>query len=205
MARPTVIRDEAIVEAAREVFLSRGFQATTAEVAERAGVSEGSIFKRFKSKVELFQAAMRPQIEEPSFVRGLDERVGRGDVGETMVAIGVEAVAFFRSIAPLMMMGFSNPDAAGKPCTHGEPNPPALRTLRKLATYFDAEMRIGRLGRHDPDILARVLVGSVHNFVVFQMLFQPQDQTPMPADEYVRGLVHLLLVGAGPTERGSSR
>jgi len=54
MARPTVIRDETIIDAAREVFLERGFGATTAEVAVRAGVSEGSIFKRFNSKVDLF-------------------------------------------------------------------------------------------------------------------------------------------------------
>ena len=58
MARPTSIKDETIVAAAREVFLERGIQATTAEVAERAGVSEGSVFKRFKTKSELFRAAM---------------------------------------------------------------------------------------------------------------------------------------------------
>ncbi|MBK6513564.1 MAG: TetR family transcriptional regulator [Polyangiaceae bacterium] len=40
MARPTVIRNEAILEAARDVFLERGILGTSAEVAQRAGVSE---------------------------------------------------------------------------------------------------------------------------------------------------------------------
>ena len=52
MARPTVIRDEQILDAARIVFLERGVLATTAEVAQRAQVSEGSLFKRFKTKAE---------------------------------------------------------------------------------------------------------------------------------------------------------
>ena len=38
MARPVSIKDETIIAAARQVFLERGIQATTAEVAQRAGV-----------------------------------------------------------------------------------------------------------------------------------------------------------------------
>lgn len=50
MARPVAIHDPTILDAAREVFLLRGAAATTAEVARRAGVSEGSIFKRYRTK-----------------------------------------------------------------------------------------------------------------------------------------------------------
>src|SRR5580658_9339702 len=108
MARPVSIKDETIIEAARQVFLERGIQGTTAEVAERAGVSEGSVFKRFKSKGDLFRAAMGDNIADPPFARDLHARVGKGDVREIMFDIGMEIVAFFRRLIPLHMMAWSN-------------------------------------------------------------------------------------------------
>ena len=46
------------------MFLERGIRATTLEVAKRAGVSEGAVFHRFKSKEGLFSAAMDFDHEE---------------------------------------------------------------------------------------------------------------------------------------------
>ncbi|MBU6161784.1 MAG: TetR family transcriptional regulator, partial [Myxococcales bacterium] len=63
MARKAVIRDDEILLAAREVFLESGPTATTAEVARRAGVSEGTLFKRYVTKKELIIAAMKMREE----------------------------------------------------------------------------------------------------------------------------------------------
>lgn len=199
MARPTTIRDETIVEAARQVFLARGIRATTAEVAEKAGVSEGSIFKRFKSKVELFAAAMRAEKNaEPPFVRLLNELAGKGNVRDNLVLLGSQVVEFFRAITPLMMMSWSNPGSDGLPCMMSESDPMPLRSLRAVAAFFDAEMRAGRLRQQDPQVLARAFLGAVHNFVVFEILFHASPQPP--ADEFVRGLVDLLWFGVEPSE-----
>ncbi len=64
MGRPRTISDDAILEAARAVFMRDGTQATTAGVAREAGVSEGTIFKRFRTKTELFQTALGVQARE---------------------------------------------------------------------------------------------------------------------------------------------
>src|SRR5215831_3772725 len=56
--RPPTIDSQRLLGVARDVFLERGIRATTLEVAERAGVSEGVLFHRFKSKEALFSAAM---------------------------------------------------------------------------------------------------------------------------------------------------
>src|SRR4051794_11443572 len=104
MARPVSIKDETIIAAAREIFLERGIQATTAEVASLAGVSEGSIFKRFKSKLELFRAAMGDRLNDVDWARELPKYVGKGDVRENMFTIGMSILAFFRDLMPLMMM-----------------------------------------------------------------------------------------------------
>ncbi len=159
MARPVVIREETIIDAARAVFLERGFKATTSEVAERAGISEGSIFKRFKSKYDLFQAAMRPQVDEPPFIRDLSTKVGQGPMRDNLVELGMQFVEHFKLVMPLMMMAWSNPGHNGLPCIASEPNPPPIRILKTVSSYFEAEMRLGRLRRHDPEVLARSFVG----------------------------------------------
>lgn len=197
MARPATIRDETILEAAREVFLSRGVQGTTAEVAERAGVSEGTLFKRFRTKDELFRAAMTAQPQDVPWIRSLPGRVGRGDVQETLVDLGLEMVDFFRLILPLMMMTFSNPSTkeAGP---FPRPNPPPLVALGKLTEYFRAEVALGRIRAPSPEIAARAFMAGLHSFVMMQMVLKGHPQTMMEDREFVRGHVALLWSGLSP-------
>jgi AcrR family transcriptional regulator len=191
MARPAFIRDEEIVAAARTVFLARGFEATTAEVAAQAGISEGSIFKRYKSKAELFQAAMRPDVEHPPFVRLLaQERTGT--LEETLVALALEVAAFFRTVTPLILMSWSHPE--GRMLCGGE-TPVPVQTLRALERFFAAELAAGRLRGCDPEVLARAFLGGIHNHVFFDLLFKGHTPHTTP-ESFVRGLVHLLLHGA---------
>ena len=197
MARPAHITDEQILEAAREIFLERGIRATTAEVARRAGVAEGSIFKRFKTKHELFSSAMR--LDDFGWVKGLPARVGQGEIKEQLVELGVEILEFFRKLLPLMMMAWSNPGPDGLPPILSAPNPPPLRALKQLAAYFEAEMRLKRLKRHDPEIVARTFVGALQNYVFFELLLKAQDELPLPPEMHVRGLVSLLSTGLLPT------
>lgn len=197
MARPVSIKDETIVAAAREVFLERGIQATTAEVAERAGVSEGSIFKRFKTKTELFRAAMGERIAPPPWLADLSRRVGKGDIDEALFTLGMETIAFFRELIPLMMMAWSNPGPNGLPASISGPNPPPVRALKQMTGYFEAEMRAGRLRKHDPEIVARTFLGGLHHFAFFELLHHEDGALPLAPETYVRGLVSLLRGGMG--------
>jgi AcrR family transcriptional regulator len=199
MARPAVIQDSAILGAAREVFLSRGFRATTAEVAACAGISEGSIFKRFRSKFELFQAAMGSLDEPPLFARELPARVGKGDPRESLFEIGRALAEHLRQVVPLHLMAWSNPGPDGAPLNLYDQSSAPIALLKALAGYFDGEMRAGRLARRDPEVVARTFVGSVHNYVIFDLLFQAQDALPMPEETYLRGLIELLFRGIDPT------
>src|SRR5687768_9085793 len=84
--RPPVISNERLLEVAREVFLEFGIRATTLEVAARAGVAEGTIFHRFKSKEELFRAAMRFDPEEAlAFVERLPGLAGTAELRAILV------------------------------------------------------------------------------------------------------------------------
>lgn len=199
MARPVNIRDEVIIEAAREVFLERGFRATTTEVAARAGVSEGSLFKRFKSKFDLFRAAMEQHLAQPDWARTIEERVGEGDLRENLIALGLQFIAYFREIVPLMMMAHATPGPDGLPMAFDEPIPPPVRALQHLTAYLAAEMRAGRMRQHEPEVAARALAGGLINYVFFETIQRNRPALAMmPAEHFVHGLVSLLWAGLEP-------
>jgi AcrR family transcriptional regulator len=52
-----------IVDAARDVFAERGYDASVSEVAERAGVGTATIFRRFPTKDDLCAAVLQREIE----------------------------------------------------------------------------------------------------------------------------------------------
>ena len=75
MARPQTIHTDTILAAARDEFLAQGFTtATTARIAKRAGVSEGTIFKRFRASLVRSRRAR---------LRCVAARRGRGDACRT--------------------------------------------------------------------------------------------------------------------------
>ncbi len=55
---------ERIVAAATAVFAERGLEASTAEIAARAGVGEATLFRRFPTKDDLITAILGVQFEE---------------------------------------------------------------------------------------------------------------------------------------------
>ncbi|HEY4121460.1 MAG TPA: TetR/AcrR family transcriptional regulator [Byssovorax sp.] len=195
MARPIQIKPEAILAAARDVFLERGIRATTAEVASRAGVSEGSVFKRFHSKFELFRAAMGELLEEPTFLRDLSKKVAKGDLERNLNKLGVEIIEYFRSIMPLIMMSWSNPARDGLPSLLAGADPPPLRAIRKLASYFDAEMTAGRMRRTNADLVARAFLGGLNHYAFTEVLLRERGGPPLSPAAYVRGFVQLMFKG----------
>ncbi|NUO51768.1 MAG: TetR/AcrR family transcriptional regulator [Polyangiaceae bacterium] len=65
--RHTTIADESILSATRALLAEQGPLVPSALIAARAGVSEGTIFKRFATKADLFRAAL--EVDEEELVR----------------------------------------------------------------------------------------------------------------------------------------
>ncbi len=196
MARTPSISDEQILEAAREVFFEQGLQATTAEIARRAGISEGTIFRRFPTKHDLFMAAMGVPAK-PAWVATLEEYRGAdGPLRDRLVRLANEMIAFFEDLLPktsLMMGGGVHPAEIFE--AFGEP-PPVLG-VKMLANFFGDEQRAGRLRRCDAEIAARMFLGMLHNYAFFEYMGL-HAYLPMPRQTYVRGAVENLLRGLQP-------
>ncbi len=64
MEKTTSTREK-IVETARSLFAEKGFdRTTTAEIAREAGISEGTIYRHFKSKKELLMECVIPVLQK---------------------------------------------------------------------------------------------------------------------------------------------
>lgn len=169
--RPPVISNERLLDVAREVFLESGIRATTAEVAARAGIAEGTIFVRFRSKADLFREAMRVDPDRPmTFVEALPSLAGTGDLREHLVAFAERLLEYGRVGLPVMMMSWSNPDGplCEKPAS--ERSARYRRTLATLEAFFATEMKKGRIRKGDTEVLARMLLGSLLHYCMIEVV-----------------------------------
>ncbi len=200
MARRVSIQDDDILRAAREVFVKHGVEGTTAEVARCAGISEGSIFNRFKSKNELFRAAMATDLDSSPWMSMLEARIGKGDIRTQLVEIGMQAHEFFRRVLPLATMSWANRRLHPAVTLGGEL--PPQRALRRMSNYFAAEMQAGRLRKCRPDLVARSFIGAIQSMGFLDLLWNIRD---VPAETFIRGHVDLLLTGLAPRTRRAAR
>jgi AcrR family transcriptional regulator len=104
----------AILAAAEVVFAERGPRASTEEVAQRAGVAVGTVFRHFPTKTDLLAAIMKELLSRLSVqVRDLAEH---GDPGaglfELFVAMVEEAAAKKTVVELLAGVGVEVPIAA---------------------------------------------------------------------------------------------
>lgn len=201
MSRPTTIRDEDLLTAAREVFIERGIQATTAEVALRAGVSEGTLFKRFGTKSALFHACLHVSPESAPWLRRLDAALLESPprpVRAILVEAAREVLSFYRLIVPSIMMRWSNPGEGGAAQAMdpaGDTEPPPLVASRRTTAWFAAEMARGRLRAVPPEVPARVFLGTLFNYAFLEVL-QRDHALPGPEGEaFIEHLVELVLHG----------
>lgn len=194
MARPPTITNEQILEAARELFLEQGFAASTAAIAKRAGISEGSVFKRFPTKETLFLAAMGVSEGPPPF-KNLRELVGRNRVEENLLEVGTRMLAFFQELLPRLTLVWSSVPPAKLFEKIAEP--PPVKGLKLLTNYLDAELRLGRIRPCDPEVVARTFLGGLLQYAFFEMI-GANAWMPLASPTYVRGLVDVIWKGIEP-------
>lgn len=190
MARPKSIDDDEILEAAREVFLEEGIQATTAEIASHAGISEGTIYRRFSTKQDLFVAAMDLP-DPPKWVERVEAIDGDDNLRLVLYEVALEIVEFFEEVIPKLSMVMSNLDE--KTLLQGEGEPP-LQVLKPLMRLVERERRRGRIGPCDSEVLSRMFLGSLFHFA-FAEVCGINQMLPMPRETYARGVVTYLLDG----------
>ncbi len=95
---------EAIVEAASQVFESRGYaDATTNRIAERAGVSVGSLYQYFPNKEAILVALAHRHLADGMALLGPHlQRLEAGEPWEEVLPDIVDAMVAMHAVAPML-------------------------------------------------------------------------------------------------------
>jgi len=199
--RPQILSDEALLEAAKRVFLEEGVGATTAAIARRAGISESVIFHRYKTKEGLFIAVLDQQMRVAPALEALASKVGQGDIAETLFDLAMGIVEASKALMPFMTLAATMARASNWKLDQlrqriSRPQPVHVRSLELLEDFFDREAKARRLRAVDPALLARVFWGAVIQHIMEKVWWGLQEALPVSTPAYLRGLIDLLLSGA---------
>ncbi|MCB9676060.1 MAG: TetR/AcrR family transcriptional regulator [Alphaproteobacteria bacterium] len=190
MARPRQFSDHEILEIARACFLEQGPGVSTTVIAERVGLSQAALFKRFKTKKDLMMAALLPPAVPP-FVDLMEAGPTEGPIADQLVAIAHSVFSFFQEIVPcvatLHASGFDKDDLFAS-----YDIPPPIRTNIAMTRWFVKACEQGRVRQVPPVDLATAFLGTLH-----VRAFMKHVGAPFPDDpsDYIRNVVDVFVNG----------
>jgi AcrR family transcriptional regulator len=150
-----------IIEGARTVFMALGYDAASmGEIAKAAGVSKGTLYVYFRDKDELFEAIVAKQCAfHAEGVLSLDAE--NPDIAGTLTRIGIAYAQIMcmperqSSLRAVIAVADRKPNVGRVFYETG----PAVG-IAKLAAYFQAQIKAGRLEIEDCEVAAAQLMDS---------------------------------------------
>jgi AcrR family transcriptional regulator len=201
--RPPSISEEVVLDAARDVFCEFGHRATTADIARRAGVSEGILFYRYKSKEALLAVVIQREAEPPDELKEVIAQAGSESLPESLERLVKTVLEATIRVHPLLdlAMTSSASSAVHKELFAKRKKPGPERTMELIARYLEREIRLGRVRRIDTLSIARTIFGGCDAFVRAERF----GGVRRDRSDFVRCLVDLLLNGIATPAREKSR
>jgi AcrR family transcriptional regulator len=202
LAATTTEKQRRILEAAIEVFAERGFAGTpTAEIAKRAGVAEGTIFKHYRTKKELLIGVVAPlfaQLVVPKVIAPVIEILQQPhETFEELVrALAKERVSFVRQHASIVRIFVQELSF------HPELRDLAVDTLgpRLLPLALGAIERFqanGQIVAHAaPTSVLRLFVGTMMSYAATRFVLFPQREWDDDAE--IELIVRMISRGLAP-------
>lgn len=197
-----------ILEAARELFAERGYDAVTMrKIAERIAYSPTAIYQHFEDKKSLVEELCARDFGCLS--EALGRLAGIADPLERLSGLACEYVGFARTYPNHYRFVFMNPDRertelpAEPPC--GRPARDAYAFLRWTMSQAIEEGLL-RPDLDDPDLCAQLVWGAIHGAIALELAmareewieWRPLDKLATAVlDVVVRGLTRAGWSGPG--------
>ena len=174
--------DDAILRAALEVFLERGYLATSiSEIARRAGVGTPAIYRRWPTKAEIAMDLVVLKAEPQPIP-------DRGSIRNGLVAFMRQRIRVFRSsliqkvLLPVLMEGLVSEQL------HSRIGMRFIDYRDPLRARIQASIKSGELRRDtDPDTLLDLLMGTVTMPLLFSEELPVERQATSIVDQVLEG------------------
>jgi AcrR family transcriptional regulator len=193
----TTDRRQQIIEAALEVFSTKGYhKATNKDIAQAAGgISPGLIYWYFKDKEDLFLSIIRERAaifqlaDHPERLMELPPREGLALIGRTYLSI-FKVPGNVAIVRIMIGEAIRFPQIAEMVYKQA-----ASRFLGLLSQYLQRQVDLGRLRPHDTNIAARSFLGMFVVNVVARELMRDPSAIATPDEQLVATALDIFLGG----------
>jgi AcrR family transcriptional regulator len=171
-------KEQKILEAAIAVFSEKGFSgATTSEIAKRAGVAEGTIFRYFKTKKDILQGILIQLLNlagEPIIIEGIRKillNTENKDLREVLKAFIYDRLEVLGSVLPMIKIIIT------EALYHDDIREAFFQNIVskvfEIFTIFHRQMLERGLIRENVNVLAmgRSIIGNIVLFIVYRQFF----------------------------------
>ena len=191
MARPRQFTDEAILEATRCCILEHGPGVSTHMIAERIGMSQAALFKRYGTKEKLMVEALTRPMGRFPFIDLIAEGPSPAPINEQLLVLGIGFMTIMRKVVPCMAMLH----AAGlEPHKNASEDAPSKIIRRELTRWFEIAIENKRLRPLDPASVAVAFMGMIHARPFREIIIGDNSLT-CSDEEYVSDVVNVFWSG----------
>jgi AcrR family transcriptional regulator len=190
----SVEKAESILKGAMQEFLASGYAATSMDrIAATAKVSKATVYRHFRDKQELFVALIQ-QLAQSKFQPVFDLHSSKIMQGSPRFVLHGLANKMLDNIMDDEQMLTFMRLLIGESGRFPELAQLFIRSLEKpgieaISQYLASQ---AQLKGGDPDVTARIFVGTLVHFVLVQKVLHGQDSLPMERDRLINGLLDLI-------------
>jgi len=193
MGRRKLIPDDELLAVAREVFVEKGFAASTREIARRAGISEAVIYQRHPTKTHLFFAAMvQPALNVEDLLAAPGSDLS---VPERLEEIALGVLEYFRKVVPILLPLMTHPSFDFEEFAERHPDSSFDRMRLGLTEYLEAQRELANVATENAGAASLTLFASLHCLAILERLGVHGGRFD---DAVVRAIVRALWAGLAP-------
>jgi AcrR family transcriptional regulator len=199
MGRPKTIEDHELLEVARRVFRQHGHTATTRDVAKAAGISQAVLYQRFKTKDDLFYAALTQPAPDLTALLDLDATL---EPRLYLAQFAARVKDHFISVMPTILSMAAHP-------RYGKEMMGKVHQLNRVGDILPIlRLRLqgwqqgGRIRPTDAQALLFTFIHALNSMAMVEVI-SGQAGGPTKLEE-VQPMVNLLWDGLSPAESPKS-
>jgi len=190
-------RPDEVLDAALDLFMEKGFAATKVEeVAQRAGISKGTIYLYFPSKEALMEGLIKRALS-PIALKAVS----------AIDTLNVDPRMILKMVGGIIAKNMSDPRimAIPKLIIRESANFPELATMYRREVIdkampaairlIERQIEAGRFRRVDPELTFRTVIGPIVAHLLMAEIFDIRPEGGLQMDRLVQNHIDILFNG----------